>query len=370
MPNSECAWDPAKHGGKPCPKHGGGLWDENILTRNEKLKKSGYSKEDLEDEDLKEDFDPESSSVTRNEINEETRYREENLSEEQHKYIEELNNQLPEELLPIFAKMAVESYKIMVDSKNSDYTRGMRRVRVSPRFLEGDEDHWNQNLYFKGQVYYHELGHAVDNILCEGNYQFIYASSTYRSKKTDKTLHETIKLERRSFDEIKIANIRFDVKNEYIDKAREALGDLFDAYVEARRAAMLESSNGARLTEEIEKYFKEHYPDKDFEKAKKGFKEYYSRGTASFMHDYCILSDIASSKWFETDDYGSKNKGFGLGHSESYYQSRPFDGLGSEFFANAFTCICRGNKKAIEVTRKYFPKSVEVFEEIIEEMKK
>lgn len=368
MPNSECSWDPAKHGGKPCPKHGGGLWDENILTRNEKLKNSGYSKEDLEDEDLKEDFDPESSSVTRNEINEEIKYKEKNLSEEQRKYIEELNNQLPEELLPIFEKMANQSYEIVVDKK-SDYTRGMRRVRVSPEFLEGDEDHWNKNVYFKGQVYYHELGHAVDNILCEGNYQFLYASSAYKSKKTDKTLHETIKLERRSFDETKIANILFDVKNEYIQKAKEALGDLFDAYTEAMRIAST-SNDIATWSAETEKAFKEKFPDKDFEKAKKGFKEYYNRGAASFMHDYCILSDIASSKWFETDDYGSKNRGFGLGHSESYYQLRPYDGLGTEFFANAFACICRRNKKAIEVTRKYFPKSVEVFEEIIEEMKK
>lgn len=55
---AQCNWDPKKHGGRPCPVHGGGgLWDENVFTRNEKLKKAGYTKKDLEDEDLKEDFD-------------------------------------------------------------------------------------------------------------------------------------------------------------------------------------------------------------------------------------------------------------------------------------------------------------------------
>lgn len=55
---AECNWDPKKHGGRPCPKHGsGGLWDENVLSRKSKLKEAGYEDADLEDEDLKEDFD-------------------------------------------------------------------------------------------------------------------------------------------------------------------------------------------------------------------------------------------------------------------------------------------------------------------------
>lgn len=54
----QCNWDPKKHGGRPCPKHGsGGLWDENVLARKSKLKEAGYEDADLEDEDLKEDFD-------------------------------------------------------------------------------------------------------------------------------------------------------------------------------------------------------------------------------------------------------------------------------------------------------------------------
>jgi len=53
---AECNWDPKKHGGRPCPVHGGGgLWDENVFTRQEKLKKAGYTDEDLKDAD--EDFD-------------------------------------------------------------------------------------------------------------------------------------------------------------------------------------------------------------------------------------------------------------------------------------------------------------------------
>jgi len=52
---SECNWDPKKHGGRPCPKHGKiGYWDENILTRREKLKAAGYTQEEINSRHLAE----------------------------------------------------------------------------------------------------------------------------------------------------------------------------------------------------------------------------------------------------------------------------------------------------------------------------
>ena len=59
---AQCNWDPKKHGGRPCPVHGGGgLWDENVFTRADKLKKAGYTKEDLADAD--EEFDEDFESI-------------------------------------------------------------------------------------------------------------------------------------------------------------------------------------------------------------------------------------------------------------------------------------------------------------------
>lgn len=57
---SKCNWDPAKHGGRPCPIHGSGMWDENILTKKdkiEKLKGKGYSEEEIEEELKTQKFD-------------------------------------------------------------------------------------------------------------------------------------------------------------------------------------------------------------------------------------------------------------------------------------------------------------------------
>ena len=52
---SKCNWDPAKHGGRECPIHGAGgsMWDENILTKQDKinkLKEKGYTEDEIEEE--------------------------------------------------------------------------------------------------------------------------------------------------------------------------------------------------------------------------------------------------------------------------------------------------------------------------------
>lgn len=57
---AKCNWDPSKHEGRPCPIHGSGMWDENILTRKdkiEKLKSKGYTQEEIEEELKDEKFD-------------------------------------------------------------------------------------------------------------------------------------------------------------------------------------------------------------------------------------------------------------------------------------------------------------------------
>lgn len=61
---STCNWDPEKHGGLPCPKHSkGGYWDTNVIQRRKKLKQAGYTDKDLEDEDLREEFDTEQEDL-------------------------------------------------------------------------------------------------------------------------------------------------------------------------------------------------------------------------------------------------------------------------------------------------------------------
>ena len=58
-----------------------------------------------------------------------------------------------------------------------------------------------------------------------------------------------------------------------------------------------------------------------------------------------------------------------IGHSASYYYKYKDNGLGTEFFANYFSAWARNDTDQMKVTRKYMPKSCEVFDEMIEAYK-
>lgn len=71
---AKCNWDPSKHEGRPCPIHGSGMWDENILTRKdkiEKLKEKGYTQEEIEEELKDEKFDEDFDWEEKEEVKEE-----------------------------------------------------------------------------------------------------------------------------------------------------------------------------------------------------------------------------------------------------------------------------------------------------------
>lgn len=236
------------------------------------------------------------------------------------------------------------------------------------------------DIRVRGGTWFHENGHLL-------NWQGrnIYSqpfSSTYKSKNTGLTLNETLKKELtelaktndfyfeiigkeaeleekyvntykdieeyRKFENL-INNVKQKYKQIQMDYSKKVYNgelpreELLNKMNEINRINMEEEALGNNLN----KYIKMNNEVKILKE----------KGTREFKKLYSAISDAYSS----IESYG-----FGVGHSKSYYQKDDFL-LGDEFFANCFSNKTVKSNKAIEVTKKYFPKSYEVFEEMLKE---
>lgn len=311
------------------------------------------------------------------------------LTQEQSNYLNDVFEKAPDDCKKILLSIKNKDFQFIVTGndgidedgqrKGSYYNRAIHRCCVEKQFLQKFDD--SKSSYFNGEVECHEIGHMVDNLLNDGKWG--YMSSTYKSKVNGMSLHDTIKKERRKFSESIISNIAYETVRDYKQREIDALGketvqqwDMIKRLTPEQLGVNSKDFNDdwmayhAKIDEMRNKKFKEKYPDNDYFEFSKKINRARSVGENKFIHDHTVLSDIASSKWFETGSYGSKNHGFGLGHTEYYYQQRPDSGLGAEFFANCFAAKCTNHDEIIKTTEKYFPQSVAIFKEIMEEMKK
>ena len=135
---NNCTWDPSKHGGKPCPIHSGGMWDENILTKKdkiEKLKAQGYNEEEIEeelksvgfDDDYDSDFEEDWTDEKIDELIGDSEYVYGNL-ESKDQLVESLmgRNQVPEDVARDYVERHWEEYKKFYNEDNEfddDYER-------------------------------------------------------------------------------------------------------------------------------------------------------------------------------------------------------------------------------------------------------
>lgn len=224
-----------------------------------------------------------------------------------------------------------------------------------------------------GSTWFHENGHLLD--YSKGAYYPM--SYTYKNK-DGKSLNDIVKeeLETLPVDEIKeykkIIKEQILKENGYTMTEYKMLSDAFE-----NDPRIIE---GLRLRKEYMEILdkKVSYWNLTAEDREKLIKSSQLRDEA--INDHSELRNLndklkETSKRFETistaisDAYSSKVRfGFGVGHSISYYNQREY-GLGAEFFANVFSDRTV-NKEAYEFTKKYMPKSVAMFEEILEEFKK
>lgn len=222
--------------------------------------------------------------------------------------------------------------------------------------LTVDEEYGTEkNSYEKGEVFYHETFHAID-----GAYATRWGtmlSHTYTNEE-GKTLYDVLKSEKRKFGAAGIAEVKAardkDVDDwlisnnvttrEKIDKItadynaqKERLNSTWD-YAERRKISDSEEFNKARIS----------YSTLDAQR-----RVYKGR----MNKKYGFISDIMS-QW---------NESIGMGHNVSYWKRDKYNSS-SEFFAEVGACGAT-NKTALEVVRKYFPKSVEMAEKMIDDIK-
>lgn len=199
---------------------------------------------------------------------------------------------------------------VNIKDKGKSYFNAMLDyVNISKNI--GDNDEKNQETLF------HELGHAVDYMYCEG---------------------EII--------------TKVDIWGETSAKVIPSLSFCY------------KTSNGMTLNETLKKEFKPAIRQKvvsDYRKEIAQINDYEQRMKVNYK--WSDLSDMYEGA-------GGNSYGFaGFGHGRSYWKKR--DNLrGAEFFAEAFSAKSSFNKERYELIKKYLPNTCKAFEEIYEKLSK
>ena len=227
----------------------------------------------------------------------------------------------------------------------------MGRVVLTVNNEYGDE----KNSYEKGETFYHETFHAID-----GGYATRWGtmlSHTYTNEE-GKTLYDVLKSEKRAFGSARIAEVKT-AKEKDTDEwmvannitTREAIDSIVKNWNEQQeRINQFTDWRERDKVAHSDEYQKAY---RDFNLLKSQRMVYGSR----LNKKYGFISDIMS-QW---------NDDIGMGHTMSYWKRDKFNSS-SEFFAEVGACGAT-NKAALEVVRKYFPKSVAFAEQLIDGIK-
>lgn len=199
---------------------------------------------------------------------------------------------------------------VNIKDKGKSYFNAMLDyVNISKNIRGNDER--NQDTLF------HELGHAVDHMYCEG----------------------------------KIIT-KVDIWGETSAKVIPSLSFCY------------KTSNGMTLNETLKKEFKPAI-------RQKVVSDY--RNEIAQINDY-EQRRKANEKWSDLSDMyegaGGNSYGFaGFGHGRSYWKNQD-DVRGLEFFAEAFSAKSSSNQERYELIKKYLPNTCKAFEEIYEKLSK
>lgn len=193
--------------------------------------------------------------------------------------------------------------------KGKSYFSALGGVQISKNIENTDGK--NQGTLF------HELGHAVDYMYCEGE---------------------------------RLAKIY--------------LWGMTSAKVDAPLSFCYKTSNGMTLDETLKKEFKPA--------VRQQMANDYKNEIAQ-INDYEQRRQV-NAKWSDLSDMyegaGGNSYGFArYGHGHSYWKKRD-DLRGVEFFAEAFSAKSSSNKERYELIKKYLPNTCKAFEEIYEKLSK
>lgn len=329
--------------------------------------------------------DKENKSKIKNYIAEHSKFKKETL-----KIIDDIVENGEEKCNEVLSRALDKNEYTFKKSRTSYYRNGAKEISLSSSDLG--------SLYREtGESFYHEVGHLIDS-QNKNSYQAKPISAEYVSKVYGTTLNDMVKEEGKAFSlnreeirTIKRAEAELVVQSlesvgitqemvnsyrekqeqflnqtkkatkVYDDKKSDALTDfysgkiLFEEYKKIETESKIEKQKALKEFNEINKSTIEdinNFNTKLYEAKRKGIKEYVLR--------YGSLSDM-----YEAATGGSYDLGAG-GHGKAYWKRSP-ELQGMEFFAEIYSAKATKSKQ-YEIMKKYFPKSVEIFEEVLKEI--
>lgn len=264
----------------------------------------------------------------------------------------------------------------------------------------GGESMGNDNNYSKGGVFFHESGHALDYSF-SSSYVETY-SYDYISKKHNKSLSDMIKEEikqnvdleqvKKDFQEIKdsyqndeyrsllnqrdaldeelgeISNNVF--KNPQLKDLEQEMSTLRKQKVDAFRVGKYEEMKNyqRQAMEKQEKYeelSRSLYP-KDYQEKREKLREFDNK--ISNMREEAYNRANVTYGGFSDMLQASLGSRLSTGHSRNYF-NKDKRNRGTEAFAEIMSAKST-NPKTLEIMQKYIPKTLEIFDEIITNIKK
>lgn len=303
------------------------------------------------------------------------------LTERNQNFIKKINSQINPDALEMLNNYPIEIIKI--DQGKNCFKWKDAKIYLKESCFKDLKP--GTDYYATGETYLHESGHSIDFKIGGGEYiSFKYVSSKYNM-----TLNEMVANEKGRISRTEGVKLSISLDEEFIEKfsddpkikeIRDFRKDILDKAVEYANMNTLVNDNFSILKrnfiagntdnmEEFRKYIYNYLSEKCYEKFSKEdilkFNQIYPKSALYGRQKYSIISDALSSRRDFTQ-YQLAN----IGHSASYYYKyKRIGGLGGEFFANYFSAWARNDTDQMEVTKKYMPKSCEVFDEIIEAYK-
>ena len=259
-------------------------------------------------------------------------------------------------------------FKIKFRIGDSEYSRFREYLKTDKQDFEE-----NGKYGIQGATWFHENGHLVDNVLSGNPTEWL--SSTYKNEEgktlNDIATEELLDIYSKGKKEIT------DIKQKYIDNAlnkfdnkryEELYNKRFNNSLDQKKSELYQLFYDKKISYEEFRNRKNALSDIQFlsEEERAEYEDLRKQKTSlerdavnKFYTEYATISDLYSSE---------DGTGFGLKHSLHYY-GKNSKLRGIELFANLFSDKAI-NKKAYETTKKFFPKSVKMFEEIIEKYEK
>lgn len=270
----------------------------------------------------------------------------------------------------------------IIDSLNIAYQKGYVEFRIGRGIYaygglvkteKQDLDNYGR-FGIMGEVWFHENGHLFDNKMAESRKD--YLSDTYKNSEgfslndiatkelkefmDNKTYKEIINTKLNYIEnELKeFNNNRFDELSAKVEKINKDKSEAKKKYLSMFYEDKITFDEYRKFSDKIETEFQSSLSDKELKELsdlRKEKSELTKKATDKFYIDYATISDLYSSS--------GVSYGFGVGHTANYYRKDKRN-RGIELFANLFSNKAV-NKKSYEMTKKYFPQSVKMFEEIL-----